>query len=62
MTEILPESKIILNKGRFTYKYIDINGEIKFFGDQELIERNNYFGIKLITILKICYLMLILLT
>lgn len=43
VTEILPESKIILNKGRFTYKYRDINGEIKFFGDQELIERNNYF-------------------
>ncbi|WP_144534128.1 DUF6270 domain-containing protein [Bacillus pumilus] len=43
VTEILPESKIILNKGRFTNSYRNKNGEIKSFDDFELIQRNNYF-------------------
>ncbi|BET53449.1 DUF6270 domain-containing protein [Bacillus subtilis] len=43
LTEVIPASKIILNKGRFTSKYKDSNGEIKPFGDQDLINRNNYF-------------------
>ncbi|AUZ28073.1 DUF6270 domain-containing protein [Bacillus cabrialesii] len=43
VTKIIPESKIILNKGRFTSKYKDVNGEVKPFGDQDLINRNNYF-------------------
>ena len=41
--EILPEERIILNKGRFTYKYIDQDKTIKSFGNPEMIKRNNYF-------------------
>ncbi|WP_420976138.1 DUF6270 domain-containing protein [Bacillus vallismortis] len=43
VTTVIPESKIILNKGRFTSKYKNTSGEIISFGDQELINRNNYF-------------------
>lgn len=41
--EILPEERIILNKGRFTYKYIDQDKTIKSFGNPNMIKRNNYF-------------------
>lgn len=47
LTEILPEDRIILNKGRFTPTYFDRNREIKSFSDPQLIRRNNYFWDKL---------------
>ncbi|MCM3035926.1 DUF6270 domain-containing protein [Bacillus pumilus] len=47
VTEILPESKIILNKGSFKNSYRDKNGKIKSFDDFELIQRNNYFWDKI---------------
>ncbi|KYG37107.1 DUF6270 domain-containing protein [Bacillus gaemokensis] len=47
LTEILPEERIILNKGRFTSTYFDENREIKSFSDPQLIHRNNYFWDKL---------------
>ncbi|MBK5456079.1 hypothetical protein JFU08_19100 [Bacillus sp. TH23] len=41
--EILPEERIILNTGGFTYKYIDIDAKVKKFSRPEIIKRNNYF-------------------
>ncbi|EOQ19531.1 hypothetical protein KOY_01831 [Bacillus cereus VDM021] len=41
--EILPEDRIILNIGGFTYKYVDIDGTVKKFPRSEIIKRNNYF-------------------
>lgn len=41
--EILPEDRIILNIGGFTYKYVDIDGTVKKFSRPETIKRNNYF-------------------
>ncbi|MFE7373419.1 DUF6270 domain-containing protein [Bacillus cereus] len=47
LTEILPEDRIILNKGRFTPTYFDENREVKSFSDPQLIRRNNCFWDKL---------------
>ncbi|HDR7867669.1 TPA: hypothetical protein QCY24_001299 [Bacillus wiedmannii] len=41
--EILPEERIILNTGGFTYKYIDRDNKVKKFSCPEIIKRNNYF-------------------
>lgn len=47
LKSILPEDKIILNKGRFTPTYFDENREVKSFSDPQLISRNNHFWDKL---------------
>ncbi|PGZ07521.1 hypothetical protein COE30_16745 [Bacillus cereus] len=47
LKNILPEDKIILNKGRFTPTYFDEHREVKSFSDPQLIYRNNYFWEKL---------------
>lgn len=47
LKNILPEDKIILNKGRFTSTYFDEHREVKSFSDPQLILRNNYFWDKL---------------
>lgn len=44
---IIPEDKIILNKGRFTETYYGLDGKIKTFEDIPMIRRNNYFWDKL---------------
>ncbi|WP_426983209.1 DUF6270 domain-containing protein [Bacillus cabrialesii] len=44
---IIPEDKIILNKGRFTETYYGLDGKIKTFDDIPMIRRNNYFWDKL---------------
>lgn len=47
LKSVLPEDKIILNKGRFTPTYFDENREVKSFSDPQLISRNNHFWDKL---------------
>ncbi len=47
LIKILPEERIILNKGRFTSTYFDKNREVKSFRDTDLIRRNNYFWEKI---------------
>ncbi|MCY9262137.1 DUF6270 domain-containing protein [Bacillus haynesii] len=47
LKKILPEDKIILNKGRFTEKYYGLDGKIKTFDEIQMIRRNNYFWDKL---------------
>lgn len=47
LTAILPEERIILNKGRFISRYFDANREIKSFSNLQLIRRNNDFWDKL---------------
>lgn len=47
LKEVLPEEKIILNKGRFTDVYLDESRNIKRFSDPDLIKRNNLFWEKL---------------
>ncbi|MEC1581273.1 DUF6270 domain-containing protein [Bacillus subtilis] len=44
---IIPEDKIILNKGRFAETYYGMDGKIKTFDDIPMIRRNNYFWDKL---------------
>lgn len=46
VTKIIPESNIILNRGRLSEKFYE-NGELKEFGTIQLIKRNNYFWEKL---------------
>ena len=47
LTKIIPQERIILNKGRFTTTYLDKERQVKTFSDVEMINRNNYFWAKL---------------
>ncbi|MEA3320551.1 MAG: DUF6270 domain-containing protein [Bacillota bacterium] len=47
LIKIIPEEKIILNKGRFTTLYYDKQKQKKEFPNKMMIERNNYFWDKL---------------
>lgn len=47
IVEIIPEERIILNRGRFTDKYADSDQNVVSFPNLDLIKRNNYFWDKL---------------
>lgn len=47
VTKIIPENKIILNRGRLAENYKDDDEEIKTFKTINLIKRNNYFWKKI---------------
>lgn len=47
VTKIIPENKIILNRGRLAETYRDDDGEIKTFKTIDLIKKNNYFWEKI---------------
>lgn len=47
VTNIIPENKIILNRGRLAETYMDDDEEIKTFKTINLIKRNNYFWEKI---------------
>ncbi|MDA1476333.1 DUF6270 domain-containing protein [Bacillus changyiensis] len=42
LLKIIPEEKIILNRGRLTTKYKDANHKLFEFPEKDLIKRNNY--------------------
>ncbi|QWG61319.1 hypothetical protein EXW60_09525 [Bacillus mycoides] len=41
LLSIIPENKIILNKGRLTQKYRDVDNKIKEYSEKGIIKRNN---------------------
>lgn len=47
VTKIIPENKIILNRGRLAEIYLDDDEEIKTFKTIDLIKKNNYFWEKI---------------